>query len=59
MKDKDWHDDMTPRQSIIVKDWQAKGWIITGLTEKDEIVVSNENIKEKSFTRTARIPRNP
>jgi hypothetical protein len=59
MKDKDWHDEMTGRQSEIVKDWQKKGWIITGMTEKGEVVVSNENVPGKAFTRTARIPNNP
>jgi hypothetical protein len=59
MRSHDWHEEMTKRQSEIVKDWEKKDWIITGMTDKGEIVVSNENVKDKAFTRTARIPSNP
>jgi len=55
----DWHDDMTIRQSMVVKNFQDKGWVIQDINTKGEVVLTNDNVEDKYVKRTARISRTP
>lgn len=56
----DWYEEMPRKQEEVVRDFVKKGWVITGMTEKHEILLDNSNVSEdRHVHRTARIPLTP
>jgi len=57
--DYDWHAEMSIRQSEVVKTFEKNGWVITGINEKQEVTLANDNVEDKRVNRKARVSRTP